>query len=86
MDLVKHWMDAYPFYMILILAAIIYELGFARKLPPLKKVLTYLLLFVGCIPLTILKVLGLPMIQAMLVATVLLIVVKFRRPSNSRET
>jgi len=84
MELIQYWMDAYPYYIILILSAIVYELGFARKLPILKKALTYLLLALGCIPLTIFKVLGLPIIQAMLVACVLLIIVRLRRPVNLR--
>lgn len=84
MELIQHWMEAYPYYIILILSAIVYELGFARKLPILKKAFTYLLLAIGCIPLTIFKVLGLPIIQAMLVACVLLIIVRMRRPVNLR--
>jgi hypothetical protein len=72
-------LDRYPFYIIMGLAAIIYELGFATKLPLLKKIIVYLLLVAGCIPLTILKVMGLPMIQAMAVAAVLMIGARIRR-------
>lgn len=79
-------MDTYSFYIIVILAAVIYELGFARKLPPLKKIVIYIFLFIGCIPLTVLKVLGLPMIQAMIVTAVLLFIARIRRSSNTNET
>ena len=85
MDSIYYWIDTYPYYIIVVLTAIIYELGFARKLPLLKKAAIYLLLAIGCIPLTILKVLGLPMIEAMLFAAALLIIVRFRRPTNPRE-
>ncbi|RXT14977.1 YlaH-like family protein [Ammoniphilus sp. CFH 90114] len=85
MEWIRTMMDTYPYYIILILAAFVYELGFARKLPLLKKIFIYILLAIGCVPLTILKALGLPMIEAMLVAAGLLIFVRFRRPTDSRE-
>ncbi|WP_134700240.1 YlaH-like family protein [Ammoniphilus sp. YIM 78166] len=85
MDWIRMMMDTYPYYIILILAAFVYELGFARKLPILKKIFIYILLAVGCVPLTILKALGLPMIEAMLVAAGLLLFVRFRRPTDTRE-
>ncbi|WP_209808710.1 YlaH-like family protein [Ammoniphilus resinae] len=78
-------MDTYPFYFILVLAIILYELGFSRKLPILKKLATYVLLAIGCIPLTILKVLGLPIIGAMIVAAVILFLARLRRPMNLRD-
>ncbi|MEW9667485.1 YlaH-like family protein [Ammoniphilus sp. 3BR4] len=85
MEWIKTMMDTYPYYIILILAAFVYELGFARKLPLLKRIFIYILLAIGCVPLTILKALGLPMIEAMLVAAALLIFVRLRRPADSRE-
>lgn len=85
MDQIRHFMDTYPFYIIFVLGAIIYELGFSRKLPVLKKVFIYILLAIGCIPLTVLRALGLPMIEAMLVAAGLLVFMRLRRPSNLRE-
>ncbi|WP_120189325.1 YlaH-like family protein [Ammoniphilus oxalaticus] len=87
MEWFNQWLTMYPklnFVIILILAAFIYELGFSRKLPILKKAIIYFLLFIGCFPLTIFKALGLPIIQAMLVASALLIVVRLRRPANLR--
>ncbi len=85
MEWIRTMMDTYPYYIILVLSAFVYELGFARKLPMLKKVFIYILLAVGCVPLTILKALGLPMIEAMLVAAGLLLFVRFRRPTDTRE-
>ena len=86
MEWVTMLIDKYPFYVIFALAAILYELGFSRKLPILKKLVAYILLFIGCIPLTILKVLGLPIIPAMIFASVLLIFMRVRsRDSNFRE-
>lgn len=85
MDQIRYFMDTYPFYIIFVLGSIIYELGFSRKLPVLKKVFIYILLAIGCIPLTVLRALGLPMIEAMLVAAGLLLFVRLRRPSNIRD-
>ena len=85
MAIIQQWMNTYPFYFILVLAVILYELGFARKLPILKKLATYVLLAIGCIPLTILKVLGLPIIGAMIVAAVILFLARLRRPMNLRD-
>lgn len=85
MEWIRTMMDTYPYYIILVLSAFVYELGFTTKLPILKKTFIYILLAVGCVPLTILKALGLPMIEAMLVAAGLLLFVRFRRPTDTRE-
>lgn len=85
MDWFKHAIDTYPYYIIVVLAAVIYELGFARKLPLLKKLFTYVLLAIGCIPLTIFKVLGLPIVEAMVVAFIILVFARIRRTSVTRE-
>lgn len=38
------------FFLIFVLTAVTYELGFAQKLPILKKVGVYVLLFIGAFP------------------------------------
>ncbi|ERI06955.1 YlaH-like family protein [Aneurinibacillus aneurinilyticus] len=67
------------FFLIFVLTAVTYELGFAQKLPILKKVGVYVLLFIGAFPLTIFNALGLPMIPALCVAVVVLFLARLRR-------
>lgn len=75
----------YSFYIIFVLSVIVYEVGFSKKLPIIKRMIIYILLFIGCIPLQILKVLGLPIIQALLIALLLLVIVRFRSDGSLRE-
>lgn len=74
----------HAYAVILVLTVIIYNLGFARKLPLLKTVIVYLLLAIGCIPLTVLYALGLPIVAALLVGVALLTVVQIRRRASKR--
>ncbi|MFT9848000.1 YlaH-like family protein [Aneurinibacillus sp. REN35] len=67
------------FFLIFLLTAVTYELGFAQPLPILKKVLVYVLLFIGTFPLAILNAMGLPMIPALCVAVVVLLFARLRR-------
>ena len=65
------------FALVFVLSAIVYKLGFAKKLPVGKNLIIYLFLFVGCIVLTFLA-LFLPMIEGLIVAALILIVYKTR--------
>lgn len=60
-----------------VLAIIVYRLGFARKLPMLKNVVIYTLLVLGCTILTFFAVF-LPVAEGLLVAAVVLIIYKWR--------
>jgi Ca2+/Na+ antiporter len=71
------------FFLIFLLTAAAYELGFAQKIPILKKVIVYFLLFAGTFPLTILNAAGLPMIPVLCVAVVVLLIARYRQ-KNSR--
>ncbi|MGG3955923.1 YlaH-like family protein [Bhargavaea massiliensis] len=62
---------------IVVLAIIVYRLGFARKLPMLKNVVIYTLLVLGCTILTFFAVF-LPVAEGLLVAAVVLIIYKWR--------
>ncbi|RWU15830.1 YlaH-like family protein [Anoxybacillus flavithermus] len=62
---------------IVVLAIIVYRLGFARKLPLLKNVVIYTLLVLGCTILTFFAVF-LPVAEGLLVAAVVLIIYKWR--------
>jgi hypothetical protein len=67
------------FFLIFLLTVVTYELGFAQKLPILKKMVVYVALLIGTFPLTILNALGLPMIPALCVAVVVLLFARVRR-------
>ncbi|MBA2874135.1 YlaH-like family protein [Thermaerobacillus caldiproteolyticus] len=62
---------------VLILSAIVYRLGFAKKLPLLKNVIIYVLLALGCTILTFFAVF-LPVAEGLVVAALVLIIYKVR--------
>jgi len=62
-----------------ILCAIAYELGFARKLPVLKKIFVYVLLLVGTYILTIFTtVMRMPTIESLIVIIIVLSIYRIR--------
>ncbi|MBB5323829.1 vacuolar-type H+-ATPase subunit I/STV1 [Anoxybacillus tepidamans] len=62
---------------VLILSAIVYRLGFAKKLPLLKNVVIYVLLALGCTILTFFAVF-LPVAEGLVVAALILTIYKIR--------
>ncbi|MFD3448000.1 YlaH-like family protein [Microbacteriaceae bacterium 4G12] len=62
---------------IIILSIIVYNLGFARKLPLLPTIIVYILLIIGCSVLTFFAVL-LPIAEGLLVAIAVLGIYKLR--------
>ncbi|WP_018662942.1 YlaH-like family protein [Heyndrickxia acidiproducens] len=62
---------------IVILCFIVYQLGFARKLPVLKAAVIYALLLLGCTLLTFFAIF-LPVAEALFAAAVVLAIYKFR--------
>ncbi|WP_048602611.1 YlaH-like family protein [Rubeoparvulum massiliense] len=81
------WIDRYAFLIIVFLSAMMYHLGFAKRLPILKTLIIYLLLIVGCIPLIMLRALGLPIISALSVGVAILLVYRIvrKRPYFSEQ-
>lgn len=67
-----------------ILSAIVYKLGFAKKLTIKQNIVIYIFLFVGCILLTFLA-LFLPMIEGLIIAAIVLILYKGRLWREKRE-
>lgn len=62
-----------------ILCAIAYELGFARKLPMLKKIFVYILLLIGTYILTIFTtVMQMPTIESLIVIILVLAIYRIR--------
>lgn len=59
------------------LLAIVYKLGFAKRLPILKAIIVYLVLVIGALPLAFLGI-ALPLVEALLIAVAILAIVRFR--------
>ncbi|MDZ5712885.1 YlaH-like family protein [Jeotgalibacillus haloalkalitolerans] len=67
----------YLYLTIILLSIVVYKLGFAKKLPPLKSALIYLFLILGCTVLTFLAVF-LPVTEGLIIAALILIIYKIR--------
>lgn len=72
------------FFLVFILSAIVYKLGFAKKLSVGKNIIIYIFLFLGCILLTFFA-LFLPMIEGLIVAALVLILYKIRLWREKKE-
>ncbi|WP_083448449.1 YlaH-like family protein [Lysinibacillus sp. FSL H8-0500] len=72
------------FFLVFILSAIVYKLGFAKKLKRSQNMIIYIFLFVGCIMLTFFA-LYLPMVEGLIVAALILIIYKTRLWREKRE-
>lgn len=72
------------FLLVFVLSAIVYKLGFAKKLKLSQSIVIYVFLFLGCIMLTFFA-LFLPMIEGLIVAALILIVYKTRMWREKRE-
>ena len=73
------------FGIVVILSIIVYNLGFARKLPILKSAIVYILLLVGSIPITIFAI-GMPVVESLLLAAAVLGIYKYRLAKSKKET
>ncbi|WP_027408275.1 YlaH-like family protein [Anoxybacteroides tepidamans] len=69
---------------VLILSAIVYRLGFAKKLPLLKNVIIYALLALGCTILTFFAVF-LPVAEGLVIAALILIIYKVRLHQSKKQ-
>nr|WP_081385869.1 YlaH-like family protein [Bacillus safensis] len=69
---------------ILVLAIIVFKLGFARRLPILKTLVIYLFLIFGCTFLTFLGIF-LPVAEGLVVAAAILIIYKIRLHRAKKE-
>ncbi len=66
------------FAVVFIMSAIVYKLGFAKKLKPLQSLIIYIFLFLGCLVLTFLAFF-LPIVEGLIVAALILIIYRVRR-------
>lgn len=72
------------FILVFLLSALVYKLGFAKKLKLSQNIVIYVFLFLGCILLTFLA-LFLPMVEGLIVAALILIIYKTRLWREKRE-
>ena len=72
------------FFLVFILSAVVFKLGFARELPLLKNIVIYVFLFLGCILLTFFAFF-LPMVEGLIVAALILIIYKSRMWRDKRD-
>ena len=66
------------------LSAVVFKLGFAKALPLWQNIIIYIMLFLGCIMLTFFAFF-LPIVEGLLVASLILIVYKSRMWREKRE-
>ena len=72
------------FALVFLMSAIVYKLGFARKLKPLQSLVIYIFLFIGCLILTFLGFF-LPIVEGLIVAALILIIYRVRRMNEYKE-
>ncbi|KEF36015.1 YlaH-like protein [Schinkia azotoformans MEV2011] len=72
------------YIIIVILTIIVFNLGFARKLSIVKTIIVYILLFIGCSPLTLLGV-RLPVAEGLVITAVVLGIYRFRMYQQRKE-
>ncbi|MFJ8088727.1 YlaH-like family protein [Lysinibacillus sp. NPDC095746] len=72
------------FALVFLLSALVYKLGFAKKLKLSQNIVIYIFLFLGCIILTFFA-LYLPMVEGLIVASLILIIYKTRLWREKRE-
>lgn len=66
------------FAVVFLMSAIVYKLGFAKKLRFTQSLIIYIFLFIGCLVLTFLAFF-LPIVEGLIVAALILIIYRVRR-------
>ncbi|MFZ4450292.1 YlaH-like family protein [Salibacterium aidingense] len=69
---------------VVVMCIIVYNLGFARKLPLLKNVIVYTVMLIGAIPLTIFAI-GMVVVESLMAAAVVLGIYKIRLRQHKKE-
>ena len=72
------------FALVFLMSALVFKLGFAKKLKPLQTLLIYLFLFIGCLVLTFLAFF-LPIVEGLIVAALILIIYRVRRMNEYKD-
>ncbi|RSL30457.1 hypothetical protein D7Z54_25945 [Salibacterium salarium] len=69
---------------VVVMCIIVYNLGFARKLPLLKNVVVYAAMFIGAILLTIFAI-GMVVVESLIAAAIVLGIYKIRLRRHKKE-
>ncbi|MFB4164715.1 YlaH-like family protein [Alteribacillus sp. JSM 102045] len=69
---------------VVMMCIVVFNLGFARKLPVLKNVIVYAALFVGALPLTIFAI-GMAVVESLIAAAIVLGIYKIRLNRHKKE-
>ncbi|MBY0222950.1 YlaH-like family protein [Sporosarcina aquimarina] len=72
------------FALVFIMSAIVYKLGFAKKINFWQNVVIYAFLFIGCLVLTFLAFF-LPIVEGLIVAAAILIIYRVRRLNEHKK-
>lgn len=72
------------YFFIVILTALVYQLGFAKKLPLLKNIVIYICLLIGCLIMLFFSY-TLPIAEGLSVAALLLIIYKIRLHQSKKQ-
>lgn len=73
------------YLVVLVLCFVVYKLGFARKLPPLKAAVVYLFLVIGALPISFLGI-ALPIVEGLVIAAIFLGIVRWRMGSVNKDS
>lgn len=72
------------YIIIVVLTIIVFNLGFAQKLSIIKNIIIYILLLIGCSPLTLLGV-RLPIAEGLFITAIVLGIYRFRMHQQRKE-
>jgi hypothetical protein len=82
MDAVQAWLNSLSpwtiYFIIVVLAAVVYKVAFAIRLPLLKQVIVYVVLAIGCLLLTLFHYMGFPVIPILFFTVILIAVTRIR--------
>ena len=74
------------YFVILILMGIVYKVAFARPLPPLKALVVYVFLALGCFLLLLFHMLQFPIVPILVISVVLIGVARIRMAMTERKS
>ena len=79
-------MAGYALYLVIfLLSALVYKLGFAKKLKMSQNIVIYLFLLIGCLMLTFLAFF-LPVVEGLIIAAMILILYKIRLHNEKKSS
>lgn len=79
-------MAGYALYLVIfLLSALVYKLGFAKKLKMSQNIVIYLFLLIGCLMLTFLAFF-LPVVEGLIIAAMILVLYKIRLHNEKKSS